>query len=91
MKHVEVIDFSLRCETRLDRCDAFVTIRAIDDEARQDIAGNLADMYLNWANRMGFASGGFRLREPLFGFRIPPLNFSAQAWTDRRRAQRWRP
>jgi ATP-dependent Clp protease ATP-binding subunit ClpC len=56
LKHIEVIDFSLRCETRIDRCDAFVTIRAIDDEARQDIAGNLADMYLHWADRKGFVA-----------------------------------
>ena len=50
----EVLMFGIRCEDRLDQCDAFVAITATES-LDADHVGQLADMYAGWARRKGFA------------------------------------
>lgn len=55
-QHCEVVQYSLQCRDRLDRCDAFVCISGLDEsnEVTDDVVGQLADMYCNWARLKGF-------------------------------------
>ncbi|MBX9789911.1 MAG: PCRF domain-containing protein, partial [Pirellulales bacterium] len=50
----EVLMYGIRCEDRLDQCDAFVAITATEP-LDADHVGQLADMYAGWARRKGFA------------------------------------
>ncbi len=52
-RHAEVVRFSLLCQQRRDRCDAFVVVAAVDPD-QDDNAGRLADMYSGWARSKGF-------------------------------------
>ena len=53
LRHAEVVQFSLLCDQRLDRCDAFVAITAVEPND-EDHVGHLADMYSGWARSKGF-------------------------------------
>ncbi len=53
LRHAEVVRFSLLCQQRLDRCDAFVAITAVEPDG-DDNVGHLADMYAGWARSKGF-------------------------------------
>lgn len=55
-QHCEVVQYSLQCRDRLDRCDAFVSIAALDESnvVTDDVVGQIADMYCNWARLKGF-------------------------------------
>ena len=52
-QHCEILQYSLHCRSQLDRCDAFLEITAVD-QAKEDLGGNLVDMYMNWARGKGF-------------------------------------
>lgn len=53
-QHADLVRFSLECQSPLDRSDAFVSISTMEEECPDDLVGNLADMYLNWAHLKGF-------------------------------------
>ena len=44
-QHADLVRFSLECQSELDRSDAFVSISTVDEDAPDDLVGNLADMY----------------------------------------------
>ena len=52
-QHAQLVQYSLRCGDRFDRCDAFVAMTAVG-EPSEDIVGRLADMFSGWARRKGF-------------------------------------
>jgi len=54
-QHAQLIQYSLRCRDRFDRCDAFVAITGVD-RLPEDIVGCLVDMYCGWARRKGFST-----------------------------------
>ncbi len=53
-QHADLVRFSLECQSELDRSDAFVAISTVDDDAPDDLVGNVADMYIHWAQLKGF-------------------------------------
>lgn len=53
-QHADLVRFSLECQSPLDRSDAFICLSTVEEDAADDLVGNLADMYLNWARLKGF-------------------------------------
>ncbi len=53
-QHADLVRFSLECQSKLDRSDAFVFISTVEEESPDDLVGHLADTYRNWAHLKGF-------------------------------------
>ncbi|WP_166826934.1 AAA family ATPase [Thalassoroseus pseudoceratinae] len=52
--HADLVKYSLECRGKFDRGDAFVQVSAVAEDAPQDLAHRLCEMYANWATLKGF-------------------------------------
>ena len=53
--HADLVKYSLECRGKLDRGDAFVQISAVAEDAPQDLAQQLCEMYAGWAKLKGLS------------------------------------